>query len=246
MIDPGRQPATAAIRAGVVAVVIAVAGTLPASGQAAEEVALGSFAFTPEQRAPADIVGALLPLLSEVGRVELHNAGRTLVVRDRPEKLMVVAALLRSLDRPARRVAVRIDVLKGWEPAVSGAPSPALPPELAKRLERVLPSRSYELVASVEVEADEGEAVRGLEVGALLALGFRIGSLLGVHRLQLQDVEIVSGRGDHARRVLSKAALNLWVGRPIALAVTDRAGQEAVVLVMQARLVAARSPEEDP
>lgn len=198
--------------------------------------------FTPQHRAASDLVPTALPFLSAGGTVELHDGGRTLVVLDTPAAVAKIVPLLRDLDQPLREVTLALRVLRATsKPTVGGDPSrePGRPVggDLANRLATLLPNRSLLLLAEQTIRTGEGRRV--LErITSDLTVAFDVGALLGGQRLRLEGFRLDRTAKSGAATLL-RGDVTVWIDRPIALAISEAGGADALVLVVEGRLVKA-------
>jgi hypothetical protein len=218
--------------APTLAVVLALLAWAGAPVAAQESV---RWAFTPKHRAASSLVPTTLPFLTAGGSVELHDGGRTLVVLDTPAAVAKIVPLLRDLDQPLRDVTLAIRVLRATtKPQVGGDPGRPVGGDLARRLATLLPNRSLQLLAEQTVATAEGSRV--LErITTDLTVSFDVGALLGGQRLRLEGFRLDRTAKSGAATLL-RGDVTVWIDRPIALAISEASGGEALVLVVEGRL----------
>ncbi len=177
--------------------------------------------------------------MSPRGTIELQRATNTLVLRDRSSVIEHLLALLREFDHPRRQIEFEIFILEASRRG-SGDPRSELPAQLTDELGNWLAFTSYRLLGEGQFEATEGEEVR-YEIGTEFRLGFRVGTVLLDRRLKLYGVEIERSRSALLDERVFNGHLNVWVGKPLVLALPYR-GSDATGLVVA---VTVRSPGQD-
>jgi hypothetical protein len=187
------------------AAALLLAGAVGAPGQTEE--ALQVHAYTLRHQPAAEALVLVHPLLTARGSVQLQAGGNTLVVRDEAAVVERIASLLREFDHPARKLAIRIQVVR----AGSGGEGAPLEPELAERLRELLRYDSYRVMAAADLEAREGEGV-GYDLGEEYRIAFQLGTLMSGERLKLHDFEVTRRTGDEERRRLLRTHVNLLLG----------------------------------
>lgn len=223
---------------------LAAAGNLeqavaqPGSAQQGAETQI-RHAFTLQHQRADDALEWMQSEMSPQGTIELQRATNTLVLRDRSSVLEHLLALLRDFDHPRRQIEFEIFILEASRRG-SGDPRSELPAQLTDELGNWLAFTSYRLLGEGHFEAMEGENVR-YEIGAEFRLGFRVGTVLLDRRLKLYGVEIERSRGAVLDERVFNGHLNVWVGKPLVLALPYR-GSDASGLVVA---VTVRSPRED-
>lgn len=191
-----------------------------------------------EHRPTADAIALVRPLLSPGGSVT--EKGSSLVVRDRPETVARIVALLDAFDGPPGEVELEIHVVRaGPARAVISPPEPPrpLPEELIGKFRGLLRYEDYEVVASASVSSKEGEDV-SWDLGSDLDVSFRLGGLISGRRLRLEGFRVREqppmnpnkGRALPAED-LFRGTLNLWVDRPFTLVIADGAEAEEALLI---------------
>jgi hypothetical protein len=147
-----------------------------------------------------------------------------------------VAALLREFDHPAKKLAIRIQVVRAGD----GGDGAELAPELAERLRELLRYDSYRVLAAADLEAREGERV-GYELGEEYRIDFQLGTLMSGERIKLQGFEVTRRAAEP--RSLLRTQVNLQLDRPMILGLTkDESSRRALLLVLMCKLVGDRSP----
>lgn len=210
--------------------VLATALLAAASLEASEERV--RYELTPVHQNASTLAPDVIPFLSPGGSIELRAAGRTLVVTDTPQALSKIVPLLKHLDRPRTAVEVTVRVLRASRATVSGEPGPVLPVDIQARLAQLMPGRRYELLSERVITSHEGSTVRQ-SLDNRLDLAFEVGAVLAGRRLRLSDFTLTRpGEGKH----LMRADVNLWVDRPVALALTESTGPGALVLIVEGRV----------
>ncbi len=233
-----------AVLAFPVAALLAAGGTLqpafaqPGGAQQEAETQI-RHAFTLQHQRADDALEWMQNEMSPQGTIELQRATNTLVLRDRSSVLEHLLALLRDFDHPRRRIEFEIFILEASRRG-SGDPRSELPAQLTDELGNWLSFTSYRLLGEGQFEATEGETVR-YEIGAEFRLGFRVGTVLLNRRVKLYGVEIERSRGAVLDERVFSGHLNVWVGKPLVLALPYR-GSDASGLVVA---VTVRSPRED-
>ena len=107
--SPRVSPGRAGERWGI-ALALVLAGAAAAAAQS--EPALLVHAYTLRHQPAAEALALVHPLLSERGSVQLQPGGNTLVIRDEQAVVERVAALLREFDHAAKKLAIRIQVVR--------------------------------------------------------------------------------------------------------------------------------------
>lgn len=197
------------------------------------------YAFTCRNRACADALPVLRPLLSPVGSVELQPGGNTLVVRDRIDTIDRVVTALRQYDQPPQRVRIELLIVNADSASPAKPSDTAAPRWIAERLRSLLRWEYYSLLAQTAVDVREGEAVT-YEFGDGYRVTFKLGSISPDEKLRFNEFRIerrAARRGDAAKRLLG-ANLNLVLDRPTTLGLTkSEESQRALFLVMTATRV---------
>ncbi len=222
------------------AVVLAVGLVWPGAGPvtAQSEPALLVHAYTLRHQPAAEALGLVHPLLSRRGSVQLQPGGNTLVVRDEAAVVDQVTALLRDFDHPAKKLAIRIQVVRAGD----GGEGEALEPELAARLGELLRYESYRVLAAADLEARESE-MASYELGEEYLITFQLGTLMSSDRLKLHDFEVTRREDDEQRRRLLRTQVNLRLGRPMILGLAkDESSRRALLLVLTCTLAGGRAP----
>ncbi|MDE2923584.1 MAG: hypothetical protein OYL92_05755 [Acidobacteriota bacterium] len=223
---------------------LAAAGTLepafaqPGNAQQEAETQI-RHAFTLQHQRADDALEWMQSEMSAQGTIELQRATNTLVLRDRSSVLEHLLALLRDFDHPRRQIEFEIFILEASRRG-SGDPRSELPAQLTDELGNWLAFTSYRLLGEGQFEATEGENVR-YELGTEFRLSFRVGTVLLDRRLKLYGVEIERSRSAVLDERVFNGHLNVWVGKPLVLALPYR-GSDASGLVVA---VTVRSPRED-
>ena len=219
-----------------VALLVTLAAGAPAPAQ--REPALLVHAYTLRHQPAAEALPLVHPLLSKRGSVQLQPGGNTLVVRDEAAVVERVAELLREFDHPAKKLALRIQVVRAGDGG-EGAP---LAPELVARLREFLRYESYRVMAAADLEAREGEDV-SYELGEQYRMTFQLGTLMPGDRLKLHDFEVTGRRESEERRRLLHTQVNLRLGRPMILGLAkNESSRRALLLVLTCTLATGRSP----
>ena len=219
-----------------VAVALILAGAAPAAAQT--EPALLVHAYTLRHQPAAEALTLVHPLLTRRGSVQLQPGGNTLVVRDEAEVVERVARLLREFDHPAKKLKIRIQVVRAGD----GGEGEALDAELAARLGELLRYASYRVAAAADLEAREGE-VASYELGEEYRISFQLGTLMSGERLKLHDFEVTRREDDEQRRRLLRTQVNLRLGRPMILGLAkNESSRRALLLVLTCTLAGSRSP----
>ena len=219
-----------------VALALGLFGVAAASAQT--EPALLVHAYTLIHQPAAEALALVHPLLSERGSVQLQPGGNTLVVRDEAAVVEQVAELLREFDHPARKLGIRIQVVRAGD----GGDGAGLDPELARRLRELLRYDSYRVKAAADLEAREGEQV-SYELGEEYRITFQLGTLMSGERLKLHDFEVARRAAAEQQQRLLHTQVNLRLGRPMILGLAkDESSRRALLLVLTCTLAGSRSP----
>ena len=194
---------------------------LPAAGASQQEAETQiRHAFTLQHQRADDALEWMQGEMSPHGTIELQRATNTLVLRDARSVLEHLLALLRDFDHPRRQVEFEIFILEASRRG-SGDPRSELPAQLIDELGDWLAFTSYRQLGHGRFEAVEGEDVR-FEVGAEFRIGFRVGTVLLDRRLKLYGVEVERSRGGGLGEQVFNGHLNVWVGKPLVLALSYR------------------------
>jgi hypothetical protein len=227
--------ATARIAWAVIALLL-----IPAAVAAQQEAETQiRHAFTLQHQRADDALEWMQGEMSPNGTIELQRATNTLVLRDASSVLEHLLALLRDFDHPRRQIEFEIYILEASRRG-QGDPRSELPAQLIDELGELLAFTSYRLLGEGHFEAMEGENVR-FEIGTEFRLGFRVGTVLLDRRLKLYGVEIERRRSDALEEGVFNGHLNVWVGKPLVLALPYR-GSNASGLVVA---VTVRPSRED-
>lgn len=191
------------------------------------------------QNQPAEeAMRLVMPLLSPQGSVEIQPGGNTLVVRDTLASLSTMLPLLADFDHSRRSVRVEVWILRASPAQVSppGATSPEIRelPGIVDILQRHLPYSDYELVTKSEVRSREGEYA-AVSIGQGFEVRFRPGTVIGNQRLRLGGFELLRESTGDAKAKLLKSDLNLWVDRPVVVALvnsTDTGAERSTLLIV--------------
>ena len=196
-------------------------------------------AFTLQHQRADDALEWMQGEMSPHGTIELQRATNTLVLRDASSVLKHLLALLRDFDHPRRQIEFEIIILEASRRG-SGDPRSELPAQLTDELSNWLPFTSYRQLGEGNFEAMEGEDVR-FEIGTEFRLGFRVGTVLLDRRVKLYGVEIERSRGDVLDEAVFSGHLNVWVGKPLVLALPYRGSSSSGLVVA----VTVRPSQED-
>ena len=219
-----------------IALALLLAGAVAAPAQ--PEPPLLVHAYTLRHQPAAEAMVLVHPLLSSRGSVQLQPGGNTLVVRDEEAVVARVAELLREFDHAAKKLALRIQVVRAGD----GGEGSMLERELAERLRELLRYDSYRVLAAADLEAREGEEV-SYELGEEYRIVFQLGTLMSDERLKLHDFEVSRGGEDGERRRLLRTQVNLRLGRPMILGLAkNESSRRALLLVLTCTLAGVRSP----
>ncbi len=231
-----------AARSASARIVLAVAALLllPAAGAAQQEAETQvRHAFTLQHQRADDALEWMQSEMSAHGTIELQRATNTLVLRDARSVLEHLLALLRDFDHPRRQVEFEIFILEASRRG-SGDPRSELPAQLIDELGDWLAFTSYRQLGQGRFEAMEGEDVR-FEVGSEFRIGFRVGTVLLDRRLKLYGVEVERSRGGGLGEQVFNGHLNVWVGKPLVLALSYRDAEASGLVVA----VTVRPAQED-
>lgn len=220
---------------------------LVASGVTAAERPAARYSYTPKHREATVLLRSVVPFLSPGGTISLHASGQTLVVLDDPATIAKLVPLLRDLDHPELALSLRFRVLRASSPGVSGDPTGGLSPEMTSRLTELLPHRRYELLSESSLETREGARVEA-RLEPALRMSFAVGPILAKRRLRLegfhlsQDVSRRPDRPSPGAVELVRGDVNLWIDRPVAIAITESSGSGTLVIVVEGRVIARAEP----
>ena len=213
-----------------VALAAAVALPLAAAGAAQQEAETQlRHAFTLQHQRADDALEWMQGEMSPRGTIELQRATNTLVLRDARSVVEHLLALLRDFDHPRRQVELEIIILEASRRG-RGDPRSELPAQLIDELGDWLPFTSYKTLGEGRFEAMEGEDVR-FEIGAEFRIGFRVGTVLLDRRLKLYGVEVERSRGDDLGERIFNGHVNVWVGKPLVLAISSRDSTDSGLVV---------------
>ncbi len=218
---------SAAVRIALAVAALPLLGASVAAQQEAETQI--RHAFTLQHQRADDALEWVQGEMSPHGTIELRRATNTLVLRDASSVLEHLVALLRDFDHPRRQVEFEIFILEASRRG-SGDPRSELPARLTDELANWLAFTSYRLLGQGLFEAMEGEDVR-FDIGTEFRLGFRVGTVLLNRRLKLYGVEIERSRGDALDEGVFNGHLNVWVGKPLVLALPYRGSNSSGLVV---------------
>ncbi|MCY3927303.1 MAG: hypothetical protein OXG81_03395 [Acidobacteria bacterium] len=213
---------------------------LSAAGAAQQEAETQvRHAFTLQHQRADDALEWMQGEMSPHGTIELQRATNTLVLRDARSVLEHLLALLRDFDHPRRQVELHIFILEASRRG-QGDPRSELPAELIDELGDWLAFTSYRQLGEGRFEAMEGEDVR-FDIGTEFRIGFRVGTVLLDRRLKLYGVEVDRSRGDSLGERIFNGHVNVWVGKPLVLAISSRDSADSGLVVA----VTVSPPQED-
>ncbi len=221
-------PHAARLAAAVVAL-LAVAAQAPAQHARQEAETRVRHVFALQHQRADDALEWMQAEMSPQGTIELQRATNTLVLRDRSSVLEHLLVMLRDFDHPKRQIEFEIFILEASRRG-RGAPRSELPAELTDELGNWLAFTSYRLLGQGRFDAMEGEEVR-YEIGAEFRLGCRVGTVMLDRRIKLYGVEIERSRSAVLDERVFNGHLNVWVGKPLVLALPNR-GADASGLVV--------------
>lgn len=158
-----------------------------------ERVAL--HAYTLRHRGAQEAAELVRPLLSSQGRVTVQADRNTLVMRDTVAALARILPALRAFDRAQQGLAMELMVVRATRTTVSPAVRSTAPPDLVRRLRKLLSYDAYELVAETELATREGDEVT-YEVGAGYSVRFRVGDVLARGQVKLHDFRLFRSGSD--------------------------------------------------
>lgn len=196
-------------------------------------------AFTLQNQRADDALEWMQSEMSSYGTIELQRATNTLVLRDASSVIEHLLALLRDFDHPRRQIEFEIYILEASRRG-SGDPRSELPAQLTDELGNWLAFTSYRLLGEGRFDAMEGEDVR-FDIGTEFRLGFRVGTVLLDRRLKLYGAEVERSRGGVLNERVFSGHLNVWVGKPLVLAMPYRNSDDSGLVVA----LTVRSPQED-
>ncbi len=196
-------------------------------------------AFTLQHQRADDALEWMQGEMSPRGTIELQRATNTLVLRDRSSVVEHLLGLLREFDHPRREIQFEIFILEASRRG-SGDPRSDLPAQLTDELGKWLAFTSYKLLGEGRFEATEGEDVR-FDLGAEFRLSCRVGTVLLDRRIKLYGVEIERSRSAVLDERVFSGHLNVWVGKPLVLALPYRDSNTSSLVVA----LTVRSLQED-
>lgn len=216
-----------------------LAATAPSGAQipAREEPeTLAQVSYPLEHRDAEEALEVVEPLLSSRGTARPLPGGRTLEVRDTPQRLERVMAVLRSFDRPVGAYQMEFMVIRARPLAVS-PPPPApeeIPRELLDRWRNLLRYEHYELVARKTWPARADHDVRQ-DLGAGYRVSFRLSKIYGSRRVKLQNFRLLR-RSENGEEELIHTNLNPRVNQILSLGLAkDEASRTALMVVVVCR-----------
>jgi hypothetical protein len=207
------------------------------------------YAYTLRHQRASEVPALIYPLLSPRGTVEVRPGDNTVVVRDTPASVARIVPLLRSFDHPARPLRVEIRIVRALRVTVSPPVQRSdLPEDVTRRLRALLPYDVYETKARTVLSAMEGQSV-AYSLGQEYEVRFRLGTLLEDRRAKLSDFQIHRQAERAERRSGEKPVsklihtnLNLWLDRPVNLALAkDESSLEALLVMVTLRRGETRS-----
>ncbi|MEE8525044.1 MAG: hypothetical protein V3T72_14000 [Thermoanaerobaculia bacterium] len=248
----------------VCAVLLVLMAAAPASSQPPRTEAAEShsrlqvYAYTLRHQPVHEALAQIRDLLSQEGTVEVQAGGNTLVIRDFRSRIARVVPVLKSFDHPPQNLRFDIRIVRAGPKRQSRPPAaPAasdhqgsesesgLSEQLEARLRSFLRYDDYQVLARAAITSREREEVT-YSLGNTYSVSFRPGALMDSRagqRLKLEGFRIYK-HPDHptnkGRRLepeeLFHATLNLWIGRPFSLVLTqDEARQEALLIAISCR-----------
>ncbi len=158
------------------------------------------------------------PLLSDDGSVSLLPARSVLVVTDYAENLARITEALAQYDTPPRHFSVEVTLISASR---DGRPRDDVPEDLraiARKLSAVLRFNSFEKVASIRAEGNEGDPVTlALESGYHASFDFGefdpVTKTIRIEQFRLDRL----GTDQREGETLLKTALNLRIGQVVVL-----------------------------
>jgi hypothetical protein len=222
-------------------------GQSPTSPQASHEVGREEprqqlYAYTLRYQPARDAFDVVQRMLSSEGKITLRPGSRTLEIRDTPEMIQQIGSFLRGFDHTPLTLDLELMVVQAINPPVSPQPrdSPEIPRELISEWRKFRPFQSYQLLARADLEPRENEQVT-YEMADGYRVSFRLGTLLANRRIKLHGLRLSRvPEGGQPERVLIHATLTPWMGRAMALAISqsedDRSALMLVVICRSPRL----------
>ncbi len=238
----------------VLSIVAALWVALPAF--AAPPTQTRAHVFTLEHRSTTEAAELVRSLLSTSGTLEEQPRGNTLVVRDTPNVVSKVAAILADFDQPLRDVRLEIKVVRAGPKSRSVVSPPVahsgeskyvaeLPKEQLAKLQELLRYEEYRVLAEAGVTSREGEAV-DYTLGDDYDVSFKVGTVVGDRRLKLEGFRIQKRihSTNKARQLRPKdlyhATFNIWLDKPFMLVLAhDERRKEALLIAISAHPEAA-------
>lgn len=258
-ITPARPRGTCQPKklAGALSMIAALFVALPtlAAPPAPAPVETRAHVFTLEHRSATEAAALVRSMLTGRGTLEEQPRGNTLVVRDTPQVVSKVAAVLADFDQPLRDVRLDIKIVRAGPKtrSVVSPPVPVtgedyvatLPPEQLAKLQKLLRYEEYRVLAEAGVTSRESESVT-YTLGDDYDVSFKLGAVVGDRKIRLEGfrVEKRIASTNKARQLKPKelyhATFNLWLDRPFMLVLTqDESRQEALLIAISAHPEAA-------
>ena len=203
-------------------------------------------AYKLENQPATEALALVYPLLSPIGTVELKPRENTLVIRDVPAAVEKIVPVLSRFDHPKRAIDLEIQMVRATAEQFSPPPRNQLPAALQRRLEKLLPYHSYELLASTRLASKEGDRV-SYRLGQRFDVRFRLGTVLEGRRIRLHDFEVdraadaevgqAGGREAAAKKTLIHTNLFLFLDQTFSLGLApSESSREALMVVITARI----------
>lgn len=195
-------------------------------------------AYKLENQPATEALALVYPLLSPIGTVELKPRENTLVIRDVPAAVERIVPVLNRFDHPKRAIDLEIQMVRATAEQFSPPPRNQLPAALQRRLEKLLPYHSYELLASTRLSSKEGDRV-SYRLGQRFDVRFRLGTVLEGRRIRLHDFEVdrAADAEGAAKKTLIHTNLFLFLDQTFSLGLApSESSREALMVVITARI----------
>ena len=218
----------------LICVFLATAFAIPsfAAPDDAPDASLKARSFEIRHKTLERAAGLIAPLLSETGSVSLQPSKSALVVTDRAENLQKISEMLSRYDSPPRHFTVQLTLVNASRERVARSEVPEDLKVVADKLTGVLRFNSFEKVASINAEGNEGDPVV-LSMDGSYHATFRIGeydpvtNTVRVEGFRLDRLSNSQGEGE----TLLKTSLNLRLGQVVVLG-ASRGPQSAKALML--------------
>jgi hypothetical protein len=189
--------------------------------------------FRLQHQTASQAVDLIYPHLSEAGTVELRPGDNTLVIRDLPERVERILALLAEAEVRTAPLRFEIKIVRASlgppddGPRIEGG----LEPSLEQRLRELLHYERFELLSGRDLSVSEGQPLEAW-IGSEFLVRFRVGALQPDRRLKLDGFQVARRRQGDEPEVLVHTNLSLWLDKPMILGLARTESSDHALMVV--------------